>query len=403
MSNERFSLSSATNLFKIKYGKLSENVYNSANVLLARTKKSYDFVGKQKFIPVPFGFKGGVGSGTLPKTGTADYEDAILVRKKVYARAEIDRESIKAAMNDEGAFVRQTKHEVEKTVESYMRNMSRILFGCGDGKLGVIDAGGVVDNGGGNYTLTISAASWKEANWEERDLVNIETGNTDLFCVDSVDASAKEITVTRVTGSQVPTDADEVFMQGSEDNDPMGLKGALTPSDCGITSLYSIPVAKRRWQAAVKDAGGAGLTEDLMNEVMLNVEKQSGKTPNLIITSYTQYRKLLALLESKKEYTVEPRSPELKGKISFKAIAYTSTRGEIPVLPERFCEDDRMYFLNDNQISILHAPDFGWFDDDGTVFLRLADTDAFEARYGGYLEVHIVPSFHGVLKNLSVA
>ena len=40
-----FSLTNVSNLFKIKYGKLSENVYNSANVVLGRVKKSLRFHG----------------------------------------------------------------------------------------------------------------------------------------------------------------------------------------------------------------------------------------------------------------------------------------------------------------------------------------------------------------------
>ncbi|MHC4105972.1 MAG: hypothetical protein ACYSR9_13605, partial [Planctomycetota bacterium] len=61
-----FSLATATNMFKIKYDKLSENVYNSANVLFARMKKRFDFTGRQMFVPVPISFQGGVGSGSLP-------------------------------------------------------------------------------------------------------------------------------------------------------------------------------------------------------------------------------------------------------------------------------------------------------------------------------------------------
>lgn len=59
----QFSLSTASDLFKITYGKLSENVYNSANVVQARIKKQYDFEGKRKDVAVPLSFQGGVGSG----------------------------------------------------------------------------------------------------------------------------------------------------------------------------------------------------------------------------------------------------------------------------------------------------------------------------------------------------
>ena len=222
-----FSLTSASNLFKIKYGKLSDNVYNSANVLLGRVKKDFTFTGRQLFRSVPQSFQGGVGSGSLPVANAANYEDAIILAKKMYSVAEIDREAIKASMNDEGAFVRGTKEVVQKAVESWMRNASRALLGNGDGELGIIDAGGVTDNGGGEYDVVITAASFKEANWEEKDYVNVETGNSDLFEVVEVTPATRVIKLQRITGSQVPADADEIFMQGSEGNDPQGLKNTL--------------------------------------------------------------------------------------------------------------------------------------------------------------------------------
>jgi len=73
----------------------------------------------------------------------------------------------------------------------------------------------------------------------------------------------------------------------------------------------------------------------------------------------------------------------------------------VPVFPERFVEDDRMYFINDNFVTGYHRPGFGWFDDDGTVLLRDASTDSYSARYGGYYENYIVPSFQGVISGLA--
>lgn len=393
----QFSITNVNNLFKIKYGKLSENVYNSANVMLARQKKVFDFTGRQLFVPVPSGFTGGVGSGSLPTANFSDVEDALITAKKVYSVIEIDREAMKASANDEGAFVRATKWQVQKGVESYMRNASRILWNDGTGSLGVIDTGGVTDNGGGNYDLVVTAATFKEANFEERDYINIETGNTDLFEVLSVTPSTRTINVQRTTGSQVPVDTDELFMQGSENNDPLGFKGII---DTQVGSLYGITVG-RRWQATREDVGGAGLTTDLMNKQMLEIQRKSGKVPNLIVTSFTQYRKLLNLLEDQKQYMVEPRMPELKGKISFKGLEFMSAAGAVPIFPERFVEDDRMYFINDNFMTCHHRPGFGWFDEDGTVLLRNPSSDSYGARYGGYYENYICPPFHGALVNLA--
>jgi hypothetical protein len=397
-ANRTFSIAEANALFKIKYEKLSENVYNSANVLLGRAKKSYNFTGKQMIIAVPQSFAGGVGSGSLPKANTAIYDDAILTAKKMYAVVEIDRETIKAALSDEGSFVRATKEVVKKGVESWMRNMSRTLFGSGTGELGTIDSSGVVDNGSGNYTLTISEASFKEADLEERDIINISSGNSDQFEIEEVDVEAREVTVQRLTGSKVPADAEKLFMQGSENNEPEGLKGVL---DATSGTKYGITVA-RRWKAIQEDASGATISVDLMNKVMLKVEKQCGKAPNLIVTSYKQYEKLLNIIEDHKRYNIPPRDKALeKAGLSFKGIEFMSSAGPVGVFPDRFCDDDRMYFLNDDHLHIYHRPDFGWFDDDGTVFLRKSDSDAYEARYGGYLQTYISPSFHGVLTNLN--
>lgn len=395
-----FSIQNVNNLFKEKYGKLSENVYNSANVLLARQKKMFDFTGRQLFVPVPTSFTGGVGSGTLPTSNFSDVEDALIFAKRVYATITVDREAMKASANDEGAFVRATRWQVQKGVESYMRNASRILFGTGDGSLATIDAGGVVDNTGGNYTLTLTA-DVKEANIEERDYINIGTGSNDLFEILSYAPATREVVVQRITGSAVPADADVLFMQGSENNDPLGFKGIVDAQNFGTDSLYGITVS-RRWSSTRTDVGGAGLTTDAMNRVMLDVQRKSGKVPNLIVTSFTQYRKLLNILEDQKQYIVEPRMPELKGKISFKGLEFMSAAGAIPIFPERFCEDDRMYFINDNYMSAHHRPGFGWFDEDGTVLLRDAGSDSYSARYGGYYENYIVPSFQGALVNLAI-
>lgn len=400
----QFNLTDASALFKTKYGKLSDNVYNSANVLLGRVKKSYNFVGKEIKRPIPTAFSGGVGSGSLPAANIADYGDLTLTSKKVYAVCEIDRETIKASMNDEGAFIQGTKHTTQKTVESWTRNMSRILFGDGTGALGVSTAA----NAGGSASapvLTISAATWKEANFEENDYVNVGSSNnaystSNVWEVTAVDPSTRQVTLARISGSvdlTADAAAKTVYMQNSKDNDPMGLKGV-----CDATSgtLYGVSVS-RRFQATQQAAAGAGISVDRMNQLMLEIQRKSGKVPDLMVTSFTQYRKIMNLLEDQKQYVVDPRSADLKGKISFKGLEFMSAAGAIGIFPDRFVEDDRLYALNTNYIEILHRPDFGWFDDDGTVFLRKAGSDSYEARYGGYLNAEIIPSFQGVISGLA--
>ena len=396
----QFSLTTASNLFKIKYGKLAENTYNSANVLLGRVKKDFDFVGKRMDIAVPTSFAGGVGSGSLPTANYAAIQDAVIEAKKMYAVGQVDRESIKAASSNEGAFIELTKFSTQKAVESWMRNMSRALFNDGSGKLGQFS--GSASGTASAPVITVTAASWKEANWEEKDFVQVNSLSS-MWEVVSVDPATRAISLSRISGSDdltaIGAGTHSVYMQNSKDNDPQGLKGVL---DATGGTLYGVSVG-RRWQAAAQiAAGGAGITPDALNQGMMEIQRKSGKVPNLIITSFTQYRKLLNLLEDQKQYLLDPRATDLMGKISFKGLEFMSAAGPVGIFPERFCEDDRVYLLNDNFITIKHRPDFGFFDDDGTVFLRDASSDSYSFRYGGYLQSYIVPSFHGVISGLAV-
>lgn len=422
----QFNLTDQTNLFKINYYKKSENMYNSDNVLQGRVRKRYDFTGKQRFVSTPLSFSGGVGASVLPVANAGDYEGAIITSKKVYATCEIEREAIKASANNAGAFVQATKETVKKTVESYMRNSSRILFGDGSGILGRGDGATNVTGAGSTanpFVVTIASGTgigaFKEANWEEKDFVQYVSGLaagantggtaeggtavTNLLEIVSVDVSARQVSLvgtsaalTALAGAgPVPTTSG-FAMQRSYASEPIGLDGVVNVSS---GTLYNITV-QRRWSSYIVDAASAGVTTDRMNNVMLQVEKRFGKVPNMIMTSYEQFRNILALLEDQKVYNLPNRN--IKGNMSFSGVEFMSTRGPIGIFVDRFCEADRIYFLNDNFIECHHRPGFGWFDDDGTVFLRKSDDDAYEARYGGYYENFITPTAHGLLKGLAV-
>jgi hypothetical protein len=429
IADPQFSLSEQTDLFKINYYKRSANMYNSDNVLAGRIKKKYDFTGKQRFVSTPLSFSGGVGSGKLPKANSGNYDGAIITAKKVYATCEIEREAIYAAKNDKGAFVRATAETVKKTVESYMRNTSRILFGDGTAVLGRGDASTNVSGAGSvasPYVVTISAASWKEANWEERDYVQFVDGlgtypdnsggsaeggtsETNLLEIVEVDVANKQISLvgtsselSALSGSG-PLPADEgLCMQKSYNSEPTGLKSVY---DFGVAassanSLYNISY-QRRWTPFVYDASSAGVTPDLLNYMMLQVKKKSGVSPTMIMCGFEQYQNILAFLEDQKVYNLPNKN--LKGAPGFEGIEYLSNGKRIGIFIDRFCDEDKIYFLNDSRIECHHRPGFGWFEDDGTVFLRLADDDAYGARYGGYYENFITPTGHGFLYGLATS
>ena len=399
---KEFSIANVEALFKTDFKEYYEETFNQSTPFWSQVTKTNDFHGKRLEFPVPIGYQSGIGSGSLPEHNNAPYGDVIISSKKMYALSRVDRESIMASMTDEGAFVRAISECISKTVEADVWNHSRAAFGNSDGSLGTIATSGVTDNGGGNYSIVISTATWKESNWEENQLVNVSTG-TELFSITTVTPSTRTIIIQRQAGGiQVPAQAEVVYMQGSKDNDIKGLKGVL---DATTGSQYGVTVS-RRWKA-YNDllSYGAGVTPELMNKVVLGVEKQCGKSINHIVTSYVQYEKILNQLEDKKRYQMTSIKPKgMEGGISFEGVQFMSSKGPVPIFPDKHCDDDRMYFLNMDYIKYFRRPKSGWVKEDiagNNGYLRVVGEDQLEARHATYGELFIAPPFHGVVSGLT--
>lgn len=405
------NLSNASALFKNKYVRMSRDMFNSENVVQAKIKRNENFVGEQAIISVPTSFGGGVGSGSLPRGNPATYQRMTITAKKTYAVIQVDREAIKAADNDEGAFVRATKEQVKRGVQSYQRNFSRFFFNDsltsnGNGRLGSF-SGNQSSSATNVYEVTVTAASWKLANWEPKDYVQVNS-NVALFEITSVVPSTRVVQLTQIDGptfnlTTIGAGTHNIYMQYSRTNDPTGFSGvvrATTGSPYGIAVGY-------RWQAPFQqDASSAGLTPDMLNQGIMEIKYSFGETSDLLPCSFVQYRKLLNQLEDQKRYMLtESRSSGPRGKFSFQALEFMADTGPIPVVAERFIEDDSFYFMNTDFVEVHCRPDPGWVDDDlsGSIFLRSGTDDSFEARYAVYCEIATMPTAHGIWYGLATS
>jgi hypothetical protein len=419
-----YSIQEQTGLFLTLFKNRSTNMYNSSNVLEGRMKKSNDFVGKQMNIETQLSFAGGYGAKLLPQGNPSLVEQAVITAKKHYSRVFVDREGLKAASSSKGAFQTYLGFPIKKTVEDFMRNMSRVLFGDGSA---VLARGAGVTNvtGAGSsaspYVITFRASDWNVANLEEKSVVQVVTGlaaldNTggsaeggdsiaNLLTISLVNPSLRQVSVIGTSAvlaalagvGPFPTTSGLVA-QRSYLAEAQGLTGALMATS---GTLYGLNV-QRRWQATQVDAGGSGIVVDMINDVMLKVDQAFGDSPNLIICNYNQYRKILAQMEDQKRYPLPNKNA--KAHMGFSGIEYAGAgnSGVITIHYDRFCPEDKIFFINDKHIHRYHRPGGAeWFQDDKTVFLRTVDEDVLEARYGSYMENFITPSAHGVLHNLA--
>jgi hypothetical protein len=437
-ANIAWSIASANDSFKIKYGKLADKVFNAGNPITMQISVKQDFVGKSLVEDNPLGFSGSVGSGVLPKSNVASYVNSILLPKKNYATVVVDRESMKASSTSEGAFFKFMDRPVKDALDSFDRNKSRQFFGDGSGILGYGDAAAADVTGNGStatpYIVTFAASKFNEANFEEKDYVQVVTGitslvdgsggtaeggtaQTNLLEVVAINPSARTISLVGTSPALAAlvasTDplgaAAAICMQSSYMTDLTGLRLVSKLSaafDAGTTglSLYNIPM-QRRWRMYVKDAAAAALTKPLLNDMAVTIESRTGKTVTMLACSYTQFQKLLDLSEDQKRYTmVAPANSSFKkANYGFEAVEYMTSTGPVPVIPDRMIQKDEIWFLNKNYIEYRLRPGGAeWATEDGTTFLRVTNEDSYEARYAMYGECQISPNYHGHLKNLAV-
>jgi len=415
-----YNLSTATGVFKTKYIRMSRDMFNSENVVLAKIKRNDQFVGDQALISVPTSFGGGRGSGTLPRANVTQYQKMLILPKSLYALIEIDNQAIKASQTDEGAFVRLSKEPVKRGVQAWQANLSRMLFNDsiatnGNGRLGISSSATAITSAAGVYTVTFATASsnpvnWKQANWETKDYINASLiAGTAEYEVTGVtpNASATTATVTLQQTNGALFDLTgrtsvHFYMQNSKDNDATGLRGVLLATS---GSAYNVPVAYR-WQSPSQLTSLAvGVTPDLLNQQALDIKYAFGENHDMFVTSFVQYRKLLNQLEDQKRYMlVESRNSGPKGKFSFQALEFMADTGPIPVIAERFVEDDTLYSLNSDFIEFHARPDGGWIEDPntgGSIFYRSPTNDTWQARYGVYGDFGIMPTAHGIMTGLT--
>jgi hypothetical protein len=276
---------------------------------------------------------------------------------------------MKASKTDEGAFVRFTAFPVKIAVDSFNRNLERMLTvgdATGTGALITGNGSNSVVTGAGTscspYVITFDASGvyydTDGAAFEEGDLINVNTETTDLEVVTIATTTTSVTLSVTGTSSRLATLAagcgtafgasDKLYMQNSKDNEMVGIRGAISATS---STLYGITVG-RRWQAYQKNASSAALTTDLINEMVIKVKQQSGKAPKMVLTSYLQYIKLLNLLEDQKRFPI----PARRADVSFEAVQIMTPEGAIPVIASRFVPADEMFFLNDDHIELHLRP-----------------------------------------------
>ena len=397
MGNFDIANSDVADLFKTVYPDYMAQMFNDSHPVLSMIKRDMSASGNVQAHGIRFSLPGGVGSGSIPTGNAGIYDQTNYTLKQVYARETIDDKSVQLALNN-GAFKELVQETVESLQKSNSANWARILFGNGTGKLGEISS--VVDDGGGQYTLTMkntAADPFIRANLRKSMLINIETGNTDLFEIRSVVRSTAVVVVLRKTGTQIPVANDELFMQGSENTDPQGLIGVL---DATSSTKYGITIGDG-WQSTQVDANSKPISAEMLMDCLISVQDEFGEMPNMIVCGATQRKRLMHLGEEIKYLDVAGDGGKY---VMGGPMPHIMLNGAaIPIVYDQHVANDRVLLLNKEHITIRTAG-AGHFKDVGGSHLipeYMNGNDRKMLLYATYGEIYIVPTAHATITDLS--
>ncbi len=164
-------------------------------------------------------------------------------------------------------------------------------------------------------------------------------------------------------------------------------------------TLYNVdPTVVPIWKSTVNANGGTNraLTEALMIKVVDDVRTQGGETTVGFCDLGTR-RAYYNLLKTDRRFV---NTEKFEG--GFSGLAFTTDKGDIPIVVDVDSPAARINFLNEKAIKLYREADWQWMDYDGNKFQRVIGYDAYEARMYMYCEMgtHRRNS-HGVLSDIT--
>lgn len=368
------TLQTAESALKNVYlGVVANQLNVNANPLLAKIKRSSkDVWGKEIRKLAPFGINGGVGAGSetdaLPTAGGNGYVQFASELKNLYGKIEISDKAVRASANNVGAFVNLLSDEMEGLVKASAFNLGRMLYGDGTGLLATVSS---VDGQ--------TVACDKVNNLIEGMLIDVYTAASKtstapikVVYVDRVNKTFKYTSTAAITISA----GDKLYVQGSKDYEITGLGKIFDESS---TSIYGVSKTEYPWLKPFVSSTSTEISDILIQEAIDFLDMNTDSQINFITCSSKVRR---AYQEYLGAYRRNIDITELDG--GYKTI----THNGIPVVADRFVDDDTMFLLNTNDFTLHELCDWKWLEgEDGRILKQNQGYPTYSATLVKYAEL----------------
>jgi hypothetical protein len=395
-------------LKEVYQGRIREQL-NDEIVALKRITRSGAGVtnevgGKYVTFPIHTRRNSGIGSRfeseALPTPGQQGHAAARVGLKYAYGGVQLTGQAISLSDTDAKAFAKALDNEVEGLKNDLMKDMNRQVYGSGNGAIGVAT--------GANTGATVPVADARL--FQVGMVVDTQTGttvdNTGLVVASvSLAVGANTVTFTTTPGTAIAS-ADIIVRKGS------GIAAGGTKELTGLAAivsdsgtLYNIdPSVEAEWKATVDANGGTprALSESLMIKMTDAIRTKGGST-TLILQSLGVRRAYFNLLSQLRQ-TVNTQ--EFTG--GFSGLAFTTDRGEIPVVADVDAPLSTQWFINEDALTYYRDEEWHFLDKDGSMWKQVRDTNGdYDAYYARMVEYHELGTdrrnSHGVIRDITEA
>jgi len=332
-------------------------------------KTSENVFGKDVKLSIAKGGMEGIVAGAedaaLPSPRSNRYYGVTLPLKNIYGTIEISDKALRASSDTSGAFVNLLNAEMEGLVSGAKANFARMLYGDGNGLLCT-----VVSKSSAHVLKVNSAKSYFVG-------LSVTIGLTSPVTtkVTAVDVSAKTITVEADFTSTTFTGDEEICLSGATGNEIIGLAGIFDG-----TTLYGYSKSGNEYfSPLVKNIALSALTESDIVDVIDRLEESSDGKVNMILCSHGVRKKIASLMTASRRIV---NTADITAGYSSIII------NDVPVYADKFCPDDRIYFINTADFSLNQLCDWAWLEDEGGRILKqVSGKAAYSATLVKYAEL----------------
>ncbi len=379
---------------------------NPLLALLPKDESPSGFAGKYIPVPLIFGtpqgrsatFANAQGNQTAPQLASF-----FVYRVSNYQLVSITNELLEATKDNAGAFIEETKLNMDTGFRNISNDMASDLYRSGTGSRGSI---GVITTNGANNTLTIQLLNPRDVNQMEVGMTLVATAtdggtpSTDTVTLTAVNRNTGLLggtSSTTVSSSLSANWAANSYLVVQGDVPLAGASG--TGSFLKISGLAAwgpvTPVASNdsfwnvnrsadsRMQFTIAQNTSAETIEEAIVDAACQVAEIGGE-PDMCFMNFASYAALEKSLGAKVQY-VDVKHEEAD--IAFAGIRVHAPYGPITVIPDRNCQTKTAYLLQMDTLkfrSLGKAPHILTYGLEGLEGLRVGNADALEIRIGYY-------------------